>query len=647
MSKSKSQEKFDAAVELKLLNQKQLESIKLEQKKTKFSPLEIAIRKGYLTRKQLDLLGIITNPTSLVPGYRIDGYLGQGGSGTVYKATQLRMDRSVAIKTLNRIAAHNDLTPKRFEREAKIIGRLRHPNIISAFDFGIHNEQLYLVMEFADGIDADEFLAKQQRIPELQAWHIARQVCHALENAIQHGVTHRDIKPGNLILTTATAGNQLPANVPLVKVADFGLAKFSDKNLDATITLDQTVSGTPFYMSPEQVKAEKIDHRSDIYSLGTTTWHLIAGTPPITGSSPLDVITNKMKLEDDWLEKPPEDISSTSFELLKKMCRFDREHRIDDYPDLNREIESVIEQLETNTSVETAGFVLNDNPFSAAAKVTTIHELAKTLTGDENLKVDTTDREITSSDTIKLSSRRTQSQPLDTHAASHDWPISRWLPIAIGVIVLPIVAYLFWPTGQVSNKNLSPKNTTLGDRLVEFSGPPIFLFDGRNINPTQKFTGTWEPAEGAEGESILSGNGTRNFRCQDAEGNSLQNFRFVCGFRHHEAETIGFQLLDELGTEIWKVDIKPDEATLKKENEPMLLAGCSLQQFDQAKTFGYHQFRIEAQPDHWRIEIDDQVLAEIPKTKDQSTGQRTIQLSVGGSGAAHFEQIRFRSFKIK
>ena len=355
MSKSKSQEKFDAAVELKLLNQKQLDSIKSEQKKSKIPPLEIAIRKGYLTRKQLDLLEIITNPTSLVPGYRIDGYLGQGGSGTVYKATQLRMDRSVAIKTLNRIAAHNELTPKRFEREAKIIGRLRHPNIISAFDFGIHNEQLYLVMEFADGIDADEFLAKQQRILEFQAWHIARQVCHALENAIQHGVTHRDIKPGNLILTTAPAGTQLPTNVPLVKVADFGLAKFSDKKLDATITLDQTVSGTPFYMSPEQVKAEKIDHRSDIYSLGTTTWHLITGTPPITGGSPLDVITNKMKLEDEWLSKLPEGISKTGFELLKKMCRYDREHRIDDYPTLSREIESVIEQLEQNTSKETAG----------------------------------------------------------------------------------------------------------------------------------------------------------------------------------------------------------------------------------------------------------------------------------------------------
>ena len=645
MSKSKSQEKFDAAVELKLLNQKQLESIKLEQKKTKFSPLEIAIRKGYLTRKQLDLLGIITNPTSLVPGYRIDGYLGQGGSGTVYKATQLRMDRSVAIKTLNRIAAHNDLTPKRFEREAKIIGRLRHPNIISAFDFGIHNEQLYLVMEFADGIDADEFLAKQQRIPEFQAWHIARQVCHALENAIQHGVTHRDIKPGNLILTTAPAGTQLPTNVPLVKVADFGLAKFSDKKLDATITLDQTVSGTPFYMSPEQVKAEKIDHRSDIYSLGTTTWHLITGTPPITGGSPLDVITNKMKLEDEWLSKLPEGISKTGFELLKKMCRYDREHRIDDYPTLSREIESVIEQLEQNTSKETAGLAPNDNPFSGTAKVTTIHELAKTLTDNETLNADTTDQDITSSETTRLSSQQTHSQLLDTEAADGGWSISRWLPIAIGMIILPIVAYLFWPTGQVPNKNPSPNNTTLGNRLVEFSGPPVFLFDGRNIDPTQKFTGTWEPAQGAEGASILSGNGTRNFRCQDGDRNSLQNFRFVCGFRHHEADTIGFQLLDESGTAIWKVDINPDKATLKNGTTSSM---CSLQQFDQAKNFGYHQFRVEAQPEHWRIEIDDQVLGEIPENNDPSaTSQRTIQLSVGGSGAAHFEQIRFRAFKTQ
>jgi len=644
MSKSKSQEKFDAAVELKLLSQKQLESIKSEQESSKFRPLEIAIRKGYLTRTQLDLLDIIANPTSIVPGYRIDGFLGQGGSGTVYKATQLRMDRSVAIKTLNRVAAHNDLTPKRFEREAKIIGRLRHPNIISAFDFGIHNDQLYLVMEFADGIDGDEFLAKQQRVPEFQAWHIARQVCHALENAIQHGVTHRDIKPGNLILTTAPAGTQLPNNVPLVKVADFGLAKFSDKKLDATITLDQTVSGTPFYMSPEQVKAEKLDHRSDIYSLGTTTWHLITGTPPITGTSPLDVITSKMKLEDDWLSEAPKNISRTGFELLKKMCRHDREHRIDDYSALNREIESVLNQLESSPSTKTTELAPNDNPFSAGTKAITIHELAKTLTGDENLNTNPTERNIASSKTTSPSSRPKQLQPSNPKTTSGSWPMSRWLPIAIGMTILPIVAYFFWPGGQATNKNSSSSKTTPSNRLIEFSGAPTFLFDGRNINPTQKFTGTWEPAKGAEGESILSGNGTRNFRCQDADGNSLQHFRFVCGFRHHEAETIGFQLLDESGAGAWNVTIEPDKATLKHGTTS---STCSLQQFDRDENYGYHQFRVEAQLDHWRIEIDDQVLDAIPKTDAPSASQHTIQLSVAGAGAAHFEQIRFRSFKVK
>ena len=97
---------------------------------------------------------------------------------------------------------------------------------------------------------------------------------------------------------------------------------------------------------------------------------------------------------------------------------------------------------------------------------------------------------------------------------------------------------------------------------------------------------------------------------------------------------------------MWKVDIKRDKATLKKENEPIILSECSLQQFDQVKTFGYHQFRIEAQPEHWRIEIDDQVLGEIPKVNEHAS-QRMIQLSVSGSVAAHFEQIRFRSFKIK
>ena len=380
MSKSKSQN-LDAAVDLGFLNKKQLEAVEKEQRESNYPALEIAIRKGYLNRKQLDILSIFAEPESVVPGYRIDGFLGEGGVGVVYKATQLRMDRPVAIKTINRAAARDDLTPKRFEREARIVGQLRHPNIISAFDFGVHDDKLYLVMEFVDGIDAEKQLFEHRRFPESHAWFIARQVCHALDNAKQLGVIHRDIKPGNLILTEAPAGTPMPAGVPFVKVADFGLAKFNDQRNDSTITMEQSVSGTPFYMSPEQIKAMEIDHRSDIYSLGTTIWHLITGAPPVVGNGPLDVISSKMKLEDTWLE-PTEGISESGFQLLTKMCRHDREQRIDDYSELSAEIDLVIDSLENSTPPATL-LSADTAKFSPSAKVLTLHEMATTLTADK------------------------------------------------------------------------------------------------------------------------------------------------------------------------------------------------------------------------------------------------------------------------
>ena len=379
MSKSKSQN-LEAAVELGFLSKKQLDSIDIERSDSNYPALEIAIRKGYLSRKQLDILNIFAEPESVVPGYRIDGFLGEGGVGVVYKATQLRMDRPVAIKTINRSSARNDLTPKRFEREARIVGQLRHPNIISAFDFGMHDEKLYLVMEFVDGIDAEKQLWEHSRFPESHAWYIARQVCHALDNAKQMGVIHRDIKPGNLILTEAPAGTPMPAGVPFVKVADFGLAKFSDQQMDATITMEQSVSGTPFYMSPEQIQASEIDHRTDIYSLGTTIWHLITGAPPIVGNGPLDVISSKMKLEDTWLEMN-EGMSQPGFELLTKMCRHDREKRIDDYTELSHEIDSVIDFL-GDPDLQVAPLSSDTAKFSPSAKVLTLREIAKTFTED-------------------------------------------------------------------------------------------------------------------------------------------------------------------------------------------------------------------------------------------------------------------------
>lgn len=607
MSESKSQKQFEAAIKLDLLSKEQLEAIELEQAKSDRPPLEIAIRKGFIKGKQLETLDVFANPTQVAPGYRIDSILGQGGVGTVYKATQLRMERPVAIKTINRSATRNDLTPKRFEREAKIVGQLRHPNIISAFDFGIHNDELYLVMEFIDGIDADKLLREEKCIPEVHAWHIAKQVCNALENAKQHGVIHRDIKPGNLILATAPAGTEIPTDVPFVKVADFGLAKFNDKQLDPAITIEQSVSGTPFYMSPEQIQAETIDHRSDIYSLGATIWHLIVGEPPVSGTGPLDVITSKMKLEDDWLAEQPQNMSKAGFTLMKKMCRHDREQRIDDYAVLNQEIDLVIEGLRDLSPGETTRL-----------------DVRKTFTAKSIGETQNDRRELDANISQKGSKRG----------------VLKWIVAAVGLAaLLGAISYALSSAGKQE-----PDSHV---RLTELTGPPIFLFDGRAVDPKQKSSGTWQPGKGVEDEPILSGTGTRNFRCQDNKRMPLENFQFICGFRHNKAEKIGFRLLDASEKLIWEVGIQPDQATLKSGQFSSL---CPVQEYDQEKSVGYHYFRLESQPEHWRIEIDSELLGEVPKPKrakemtENRSGDFIIQLFVDGAEPAHFETIRFRRY---
>ena len=660
MSESTSQKKLDAALEFGFLSKGQVDSLENERKESNYSTLEIAIRKGLLNRKQLDILNIFAEPENVVPGYRIDGFLGEGGVGAVYKATQLRMDRPVAIKTIHRSSARNDLTLKRFEREARIVGQLRHPNIIPAFDFGVHQEKLFLIMEFVDGIDAEKQLSQTVRFPERHAWFIARQVCHALDNAKQMGIIHRDIKPGNLILTDAPAGTPMPAGVPFVKVADFGLAKFSDQKLDAKLTLEQSVSGTPFYMSPEQIQTLEIDHRSDIYSLGATIWHLITGAPPVTGKGPLDVITNKMKLEDSWLE-PSDDISQQGFHLLVKMCRHNRDQRIDDYSELSREIDAVIESLDGSESLK----LVESDDFLPPATVTTIRELAQTFVQDGEEGMDDSQDFIladqsSASASFAESAFHADESHENTSQKSKGW--LRWaIAASIGLIVAAAI-YTFGNSKSEINNLFSQSNANSSTRfgsidsdkprahLGQFAGPPTYLFNGTSVDTSQKFSGTWEPAQagkdGTEG-SVLAGLGTRDFRCRDFYKVPIHYFLFVCGFRHHKADLIEFKFIsdakdDDEGTEMFRVVIKPDMATLfygKTSHQ------VELQQFDSDESYGPHQFRIESQPGYWRVEIDRTMLGDIDKPKDYTGDHSLIQLSIEGQGSAHFDGISFRELE--
>ena len=676
MSETISQKKLDAAVDFGFLDRVQIETLENERRESGRSVLEIAVAKGLLNRKQLDILNISADPEGIVPGYRIDGFLGEGGVGTVYKATQIRMDRPVAIKTIQRSAARNDLTLKRFEQEARIIGQLRHPNIISAFDFDVHEEKFYLIMEFVDGIDAAKVLSQNSRVPERHAWFIARQVCHALHNAKQVGIIHRDIKPGNLIFTESPAGTPMPTGVPFVKVADFGLAKFSDRKMNAKLTAESKVSVAPLSTCrPSRFSRWILTIEAISIRLAATIWHLISGSPPVSGESPLDVITNKMNLEDAWLE-PIGEISEPGGRLLAKMCRHDREKRIDDYAELSREIDVVIDSLAEPESKEISETVITAGS-SRTANITTIREMAKTFApdpavdggdsqdfelGDQGFSSNSSTETGTFSTTTDAGLSQESMPTIESiHQPNHRGRSSALWSIVVVFGLLLIAAMSIANNFNNDLRSLSSTQTAGPDqsrlRLEAFNGSPIHLFDGTQPDPTQNSRGTWKAArkddDGGE-EVVLIGLGTREFRCCDLNGNSLRNFRFVSGFRHHQADVIKFKLLnvnsesesepeneDENGKELFRVIIEPGMAILvsgKTRHER------KIRQSDADENLDHHQFHVESQPGYWRIEVDRELLGEVDKPQGYAGEDEMIQLSIEGKGSAQFDGISLQEF---
>ncbi len=227
--------------------------------------------------------------------YEVLDVLGKGGMGKVYAGRHIEIGRKVAIKVLDRDFRKNEAVYLRFKQEARLAATLSHSNICSVYDFGeLADGTPYLVMDLLEGKTLGEIRVEQKRIRWQRAVNICAQLCDGLSHAHSKHVLHRDLKPSNIVIQNEGTGEQ-------AKIVDFGIAKSLQEDAPALTATHESI-GTPYYMSPEQCKSKKVDHRSDIYSLGCLMYEILTGQPPFSGDT-LQIMFAHVATEPEPLNK--------------------------------------------------------------------------------------------------------------------------------------------------------------------------------------------------------------------------------------------------------------------------------------------------------------------------------------------------------
>ena len=288
---------------------------------------DLMVELGYVTTTQADRLKSSIKESKAavqqIPGYKILGKLGAGAMAIVYKAKQLSLNRTVAIKVLPKRFSENPEYVERFYKEGQAAGKLNHPNIVQAIDVGEAGGYHYFVMEYVEGKAIADDLAAGKVFAESEALDIVIQVARALAHAHACSLIHRDVKPKNIMISTNGA----------VKLADMGLAR-ETTDIEAAQSEAGKAYGTPYYIAPEQIRGKiDIDGRADIYGLGATLYHMLTGRVPFMAEDSADVMRKHLK------EKliPPDHINtslsagvSEVVEIMMAKHKADRYHNIEE-----------------------------------------------------------------------------------------------------------------------------------------------------------------------------------------------------------------------------------------------------------------------------------------------------------------------------
>lgn len=280
--------------------------------------------------------------------YRLDSLIGGGANGLVYKATHLILGDVLAIKILRKELVGDEVNLGRFKREAQIASQLHHPNLVAVKAYGVSNGHPYLVMDYVDGESLSACLKEHSKLEISKFVEIFSELANALDYAHENDVIHRDIKPGNIMLTVDGA-----------RLIDFGLAKIVDESeTSASLTRTGVITGTPNYMSPEQCRADKLTASTDIYSLGAVMFESLTGQAPFTGATDLLVMSEHLNSQPVF--PPGTAIPPAIKNIVLKALAKDRADRFYSAKEVFAELQALsADELSSNAPTKRAGQKLN------------------------------------------------------------------------------------------------------------------------------------------------------------------------------------------------------------------------------------------------------------------------------------------------